>query len=452
VTKSKKGSAGVLFVLVLVLVPEVSFAAAPSTSATTDTPAGDAAPVNAAPRSPDAEPPPDPEEMHFGRAAAPRAHPEASLPALPGVPDAPGRSVGRARTMEEVSNSSTEELDIRSVHWRYSLNFFGDVSLSGGHPTSPDHPLSFALGAQDILLKGELANHIVTSTEIAIEGQDDGSFGVDIERFNVRWQSPNFYVEAGRSHTEFGYWNNAYHHGKWLQLTIDRPRWVAFEDDGGLLPVHWVGLVTGAHFGVGSGTLNLVASVGNGRGKIVDDVRNSRDYQSSKALHAAVEVVGIGLPELRLGAAGVVSRIPPQDMSVRPALPDRSIDELIVSGHLSYASVPLLLIGETYAVVHRVDDTRWTTLGGFVLLGYAFGRVTPYLEFERIASRGGTDPFFNPGTASAPLVSFDTAEGIVGLRVDLSDWTALKAEYRATRAFDTSTNLQEGVIDWSWGF
>ena len=103
-------------------------------------------------------------------------------------------------------------------------------------------------------------------------------------------------------------------------------------------------------------------------------------------------------------------------------------------------------------MVHRVDDSRWSTLGGFVLLGYAFGRLTPYLEFERIASRGGSDPFFNPGTSNAPVVSFDTVEGIVGLRLDISDWSALKLEYRATRSLDTSTNLQEGLINWSWGF
>ena len=93
-----------------------------------------------------------------------------------------------------------------------------------------------------------------------------------------------------------------------------------------------------------------------------------------------------------------------------------------------------------------------TTSGGVLLLGYAFGQWTPYVEVERIASRGGADPFFVPDPAATNLPSFDTLRGIAGLRLDLSDWTALKAEYRHTRYQDTSSTLQELVLNWSWGF
>jgi hypothetical protein len=48
--------------------------------------------------------------------------------------------------------------------------------------------------------------------------------------------------------------------------------------------------------------------------------------------------------------------------------------------------------------------------------------------------------------------SFDTVQAIVGLRVDLSDWTALKGEYRYTDLLDRDYVSHEGVINWSWGF
>jgi hypothetical protein len=363
-------------------------------------------------------------------------------------------ATGRALTMEEVSNPSMEEMQIRGLRARYSLNFFGDTSLSWGRPNAP---LSFALGPQDVLLKGELGNHIVTTTEFAMESTDAGVI-LDVERFNVRWQGDGFYIEAGRSHTAFGYWNNAYHHGSWLQPTIDRPRWVAFEDDGGILPVHWVGLDLGAKLKMPTGTLNLYFSVGNGRGKIVDDVRNAGDYQSLKALHVGVDYVGIHWPELRAGISAVVDRIPAQPAMdadgavVRPALPDVAIDEIIGGAYVAYASFPLVLISEGYLVAHNADGHTWKTYGGFVLLGYAFGRVTPYGEFERIAHSGGDDPFLNPDPAAPDPLSFDTVRGIGGIRVDLSDWTALKAEYRYTKALDSSTTFQEGILNWSWGF
>jgi hypothetical protein len=365
------------------------------------------------------------------------------------APPPPVRPVTRARTMEEVSGSTVEEMTIRNVRWRYSLNFFGDVTLSAANNAAPNHVLGFAIGAQDFLLKGELGNDFVATTEFGLE-PGDGGVDVDIERYNVRWQSDHVFVQTGRTHTAFGYWNNAYHHGRWLQPTIERPRWVAFEDEGGVLPVHWVGINAGANLNLGASRLDVVLSVGNGRGKIVDDVRNSRDYQSLKAFHASVELVGIHWPELRAGVSAVVDRIVGQPDRV--ALPGENIDEVIGGAHVAYAGLPLILIAESYLVVHKATAQQWTTYGGFALLGYAFGRCTPYVELERFVPRGGPDPFFlpNPGDPTNP--SFDTVEGIGGVRIDLSDWTALKAEYRETRLVDRSVSIHEGLLNWSWGF
>ena len=392
----------------------------------------------------------EPTEMKFGRGAP--AAPGAASPAVPEPGPEGTRAPRRARTMEDVAESSVGELSIRSTRWRYSLNFFGDISLSAGSPADVDHKLGFSLGAQDVLIRGELNNNIVASTELALEPSNEG-VTVDVERFNVRWQSAGWFAEAGRTHTAFGYWNNAYHHGRWLQPTIARPRWVAFEDDGGILPVHWVGAGVGARLPMGDTTLNLMATVGNGRGRIVDDVRNAGDYQAMKAFHASAELVGIGRPELRIGVAGIFDRIQGWELRA-PPLANVAIDELIGSAHVAYVNVPLLLIVETYAVAHLALGHQWTTYGGFALVGYAFGRVTPYLEVERIGSRGGADPFLTIADLGGTMgtASFDTIEGIGGVRLDITDWTAIKAEYRQTRARDQNTTVYEGVVNWSWGF
>jgi hypothetical protein len=366
----------------------------------------------------------------------------------------------RATTMEQVAESAMQEIHLGGTKARYSLNFFGDTSFGFADPATRDFGFpSFSLGVQDFLIRGELGKHMVATTEFAFEVGDEGVV-VDVERMHVRWQMDNVYIEAGRVHTWFGYWNNAYHHGSWLQPMITRPRWVAFEDNDGLLPVHWVGIDMGAKIKVGTGALNFVASIGNGRGKIVDDVRNAHDYQAGKAVHLSVEYLGFVLPDLRLGLAGIYDRIPGQPVGVRPALPDAPIDEWIGSAYIAYPSVPLLLIAEAYLVSHRHADQEWTTYGGFGLLGYAFGPLTPYVEFERIASKGGTcgqpptpceDPFFVPDPA-AGAASLDTTSFVAGLRLDLSDWTALKAEYRNTNALDRKLVTQQAIINWSWGF
>jgi len=171
-----------------------------------------------------------------------------------------------------------------------------------------------------------------------------------------------------------------------------------------------------------------------------------------KAFHAAIEYVGLIWPDLRVGVSGIYDRIPPQPATVRPALPDMFIDEWIGGVHIAYPSVPLIFIAEGYMVQHLHGPQKWSTFGGFGLLGYAIGVVTPYLRFERIASSGGSDPFFVPDPTAETVDSFDTMQGLVGLRVDLSPWTALKAEYRYTRLFDPSHTTHQGIVNWSWGF
>jgi hypothetical protein len=359
--------------------------------------------------------------------------------------------------MGALAAGSMQQVRVGSARARYAMNIFGDVdaqvsSAAGTHP-------SFLLGSLSFLVTGELERHFVSTAEFEFEyDEQTNQVGVDIERLNVGWNGEHFFVYAGRVHTAFGYWNNAYHHGKWLQPNMERPRWVAFEDEGGLLPVHTVGLSGGVSANVGSGDLRITLSVSNGRGNVIDDIRNKFDYQDSKALHAQIEYIGLGLPDLRVGIAGMYDRIAPlpaqptpDNMATRPALPDAPIDEYIVGAHVAYPGYPLLFIAEGYAVAHHIPTTGhlFLTYGGFLTIGRAFGIVTPYVRGQWISSRGGSDPFFFPDPMTAR--TFDDLEAIGGIRFDLTDWTAIRAEYRAlVDPHGDVTHL--GVVQWSWGF
>jgi hypothetical protein len=170
-----------------------------------------------------------------------------------------------------------------------------------------------------------------------------------------------------------------------------------------------------------------------------------------KSFHGSLEIVGIGRPELRMGLAGIYGRIPGQpDRMGIPA--NEEITEIIGSAHIAYVNVPLLFIAEGYDVAHLALGHQWTTYGGFILLGYGVGRFTPYVEVERVARKGGIDPFFIPDPGAVDLPTFDSLEGIVGLRFDLTDWTALKVEYRQTKQWDLHVTQYDGVLNWSWGF
>jgi hypothetical protein len=157
---------------------------------------------------------------------------------------------------------------------------FGDVrgflanqnlAVIGNSPGSPTTSAqggnsTFALGVMDLFITSQISPHFSYLTEMGFEA-DPGSnnIGVDLERAQITYlHSEKFAVSAGRTHAMLGFYNTAFHHGTWFQTTIDRPRIFEFEDSGGPLPIHNVGVAT---MGAIPGKLGLhwFAEVGNGK-------------------------------------------------------------------------------------------------------------------------------------------------------------------------------------------
>jgi hypothetical protein len=49
-------------------------------------------------------------------------------------------------------------------------------------------------------------------------------------------------IDAGRYHTDLGFFSANYHYGNWFATTVRRPLLFNWEDRGGPLPLHNVGL------------------------------------------------------------------------------------------------------------------------------------------------------------------------------------------------------------------
>jgi len=357
----------------------------------------------------------------------------------------------RASDMETFAQRSARDVAASSGHAHYALNLFGDVGggvVGGlGVETKP----TFGIGTFDLLFTGDLDHSITMTAETAVEVGQDNQIGIDLERLHVRWSSHGFWIEAGRSHTDLGYWNLAYHHGKWLQPTIARPRIVQFEDSGGLLPIHWIGVQAGYRANLGGDVaLTTSVAIGNARGHIVDDLQLGFDSHAPKQVYGKFEVKGLLLRDLRLGVSGVFGYINPESAAVRPALPDAGITEEIGNVYVAHASYPVTFIAEGYVIVHRGGGVTWTTYDAFAVAGYSFGFVTPYVSAERTVMTGGSDPFFVPDPTT-PTLELDAYDGIVGVRFDVSTWSAVKAEYRIDRFVDRDQTVHTGYVSWQFG-
>jgi hypothetical protein len=169
-----------------------------------------------------------------------------------------------------------------------------------------------------------------------------------------------------------------------------------------------------------------------------------------KQVHGKLEMKGLFTRDLRIGVSGVYGYISPQPAAVRPALPDAGIFEYIGNVYIAHASYPFTFISEGYVIQHESGTLKRFTYDAFAVVGYTVGVATPYLSAERVATSGGSDPFFIPDP-TAPTLQLNVAEGIAGLRIDTSTWSSVKIEYRFERDMDRSTTLHTGYASWQFG-
>jgi hypothetical protein len=310
-----------------------------------------------------------------------------------------------------------------------------------------DSENQFALGDLDLFITSQIAEDVTFLNELLFEFLEDGENRIDVERLLLRYQAADwFVVSAGRSHTALGYWNQRYHHGTWLQATADRPLIFEFEDEGGILPMHFVGIELGGTVELGQSSLSYAAALANGRGRLAEPIQLIEDEDDSKLVSLSAtlspfEDFGFGFTVLsdRIPAA------PDLDPSRR-----RSIDELIYGGHVFYQVHPYDLVAELVAIRHddQTSGSVFDHYGGYVQLGRAFGAWMPYYRYDFL-NIGGGDPFYMDFTTGEPMVE-DTIQHTLGLRWNVRSYLALKAEYRLMRA--RSRRAGTAVVQASFAF
>jgi hypothetical protein len=126
---------------------------------------------------------------------------------------------------------------------------------------------TFTLGMFDFFVTSQITENWSYLAEMGFQADTDSNgIGVDLERTQLTWRpDAKFSMNIGRSHTMLGYYNTAFHHGTWFQTSILRPRFFEFEDEGGPLPVHNVGVEAMGLIPSGKLGLHWLAEVGNGK-------------------------------------------------------------------------------------------------------------------------------------------------------------------------------------------
>ncbi len=301
------------------------------------------------------------------------------------------------------------------------------VTTYGGRNT-------FFLGELDLFLTSQLADDISVVNETALGAGLNNEMGIDIERLYLEYRAGDFFnVDVGRFHTALGYYSTTYHHGTWLQTAVGRPTFLQFEDSGGILPIHMVGV--SIHGALPSGPLNLhyFLEVGNGMdfssNPNVNAVQQVVSFSDSKAVNLAFTSRPQGLPGLQFGGGVYYDLITP-DLSSQtngPASLPRN-NQFIFNGHLVYHNSLWEFLSEGYLIRDQpISGGAHYSPAFYAQMSRKFGLFTPYARFTYYnASRN--DLLYTVAWAGGVNAGIHYGPSL-GLRYDLSDYAALKAQY-----------------------
>lgn len=331
----------------------------------------------------------------------------------------------------------------------FEFKGFGDVTYT--ESTASGVEGGFALGQLNFYVSQPLDDRTDVLVDFVIESEDTGEFIVDLERAQISYIFNDILkVRAGRFHNLLGYWNTAYHHGSQLQTSIDRPLFLEFEDDGGILPTHIVGLWAAGRTNTGSGVFNYGIMLGNGskvHAAEALDPNNIGDDNGNKAISLRVGFEPNAMEGLGLGFSfynATVSGFDATDTEVM------RVKQNLIGFDVTYFAHNLELLGEYYIIKDEDDfggGQKYSSSAYYVQAGYSIGKLTPYARFEDMSLDEDGDPYFDS------TVGLDTAETermILGARYSLSILSSIKAEARFVD--DGTTNWEEYAVQWAFAF
>jgi hypothetical protein len=318
-------------------------------------------------------------------------------------------------------------LDVARFEPRFSVHGFSDVTFTAAQSDAPDSEASssaFALGELSLFVVATLSEHISFLGETIFELEDDGSTVVDVERLVLKYTfSDQWWAAFGRHHTQLGYWNETFHHGLLLQPTVDRPEALKFEDNGGVLPVHTVGVAVGGRRFRGPWSIDYVASIANGRDAQRESIQAGSDLNNHKAIGGKLSLTRRATDTIQLGPVFYVDRIPADPSGTGR---DFEIDERILGAHFVYRQDDgIELLSEYFDLRHRIraeDRTYDRQYAYYAIVIWRKWKWKPYVGIDRLR--------LDPDNRYFADVDADVRKFLAGTRFDLHPFNVWKLEYR----------------------
>jgi phosphate-selective porin O/P len=314
-----------------------------------------------------------------------------------------------------------------------SLQFRGFADMDFSATDQKGTTSGFDLGQLDLHLASPLSRKISYFGEMTFNAHPNG-YTVEVERSIIRYDYNDYFkLSFGRFHTPIGYWNTAFHHGAWLQTTIQRPEIVKV--GGTFIPVHFVGFLAEGNISSGGAGVSYSVGVGNGRGDIISRPGDAGDINNNRAWVANIFARPVKLYGLQLGASVYRDKITLTN--------GKDYREWIASAHLVWTKGDPEFLTEFANVNHRqvLTNLASNSQAFYAQLGYRLPwfekTLKPYYRFE----------YMHTPLSEAVFPNLDLVESIVGLRYDISSYAAFKGEYRHASRNVLETPTFNGIVN-----
>ena len=317
-----------------------------------------------------------------------------------------------------------------------ALHGFADVGAGWSSGDDPGKLRGFNGGLLDLYLTPQFGPRVKGLIEIALEYGSDGRLAVDMERLQLGYLvSDAVTLWAGRFHTPFGLWNTGFHHGANLQTAISRPRFIDFEDKGGFIPAHSVGVWATGKTPISGAKISYDAYLSNGP-RIANrtlDFNAFTDNNPGKMLGGNLGYLPSGvLTGLTLGMHAFGSTVNAYDTA---ATSISSTKLRMFGAYFGYDENDWEVIGEAYRFANSdaASGTKRNSNAWFAQVDKTFGAITPFVRFEK-ASLDPLDNYFR-----SQLAGRSYSRTSVGARYALDALSSFKVELSNTK--ETATTL-----------
>lgn len=386
---------------------------------------------------------------------------------------------GKVEELEKQLNQLTSSLSRGSVDAGVPIHGFADVGLGRNgedNVVAGKQRKGFTVGTFDLFMTPKLGDRVRSLVELAFEVEADGKVEADLERVQIGYAFNDAATGwMGRFHTPYGYWNTAFHHGAQIQTSITRPRFLEFEDFGGILPAHTTGVWLTGNLPLGAGKFGYDAYFGNS--PAINATATGSTLSASNATGFSPKVnagtyAGTGVLNMQMSGAG--SHLPAAGYNVwyephalaglrlglhglRASVEDNSADRNrtrlnMFGGYAVFSDERWELMGEYYRFRNQdISGSRgiFNSSAGYLQAGYNIGRITPFIRFES-TRLNQQDNYFAVQRSGRSY-----QRQALGLRFDVDPKAALKFEYDRNRKADlgvASDSFSEARIQYSIRF